>query len=81
MAIHAAATLADPGTYLVCTNRGRPFTDIVRAISEERGLGWTVNVDDAHVHDQRMIDDRLWELLGMDTTPDGPVVRSDTLGA
>ena len=81
LAIHAAGTLADPGTYLVCTNRNRPFTDIVRAISDERRLGWTVHVDDAHVHDQRMIDDRLWRLIGMDGTPDGPAVRSDTLGA
>ncbi|GAB4553257.1 MAG: hypothetical protein Tsb0013_15690 [Phycisphaerales bacterium] len=80
-ALYAAGTLADPGTYLVSTNTRRPFTDIVRAISDERGLNWTVNVDDSYAHDQRMLDDRLWRLLGMDGTPDGPAVRADTLGA
>ncbi len=74
-ALHAAGTLAEPGTYLVSTNRDRPFTDIVRAISDAYGLGWTLNVDDSHAHDQRMLDDRLWLLLGEPGTPDGPVVR------
>ena len=75
-ALHAAGTLADPGTYLVSTNRSHPFTDIARMISDERELGWTINVDDSHAHDQRMLDDRLWTLLGEPGTPDGPQIRS-----
>lgn len=80
-ALHGAGTLAEPGTYLVSTNRNRHFADIVRAINEERGLGWTVRIDDSHAHDQRMLDDRLWTLLGEDGTPDGPIVDGATLGA
>lgn len=51
---------ANPGLYMIDSNRGWSYLDIVRALGKKLGRGdWFFEQDDSFVFDQRMVDPRV----------------------
>ncbi len=54
-----AATFDDGGLFLLDSNRGWSFFEIVEALARQRAESWQVQKTDDFIYDQRMIDPRL----------------------
>lgn len=58
-ALCALGQAAEPDLYLLDSNRGHSYYDIVCALNALHGHPWQVEPDDDFVYDQRMIDPRV----------------------
>jgi dTDP-4-dehydrorhamnose reductase len=58
-ALVTLAEAADPGVYLVSSNREWTFYQLAVALSQQNGGVWKIRPTDDFVYDQRMIDDRV----------------------
>lgn len=50
---------APPGLYMIDSNRGHSFDQILRALSDQFSFGWQVEANEDYIYDQRLIDPRL----------------------
>ncbi|GAA5185599.1 hypothetical protein GCM10025771_41850 [Niveibacterium umoris] len=50
---------APPGLYMLDSNRGATFAQILQALSQQYGLNWQVTPNEDYVYDQRLIDPRV----------------------
>ena len=49
---------APPGLYMLDSNRGANFADILQALSDQYHFNWQISRNEDYVYDQRLIDPR-----------------------